>query len=130
MSNLYIKVRAGVRYWEDATVNGEEDGDGSRVPFRVRDDWCPVIGLGDGVIVDWPAGTTADIHYKVCDDGDYWVTDATGVLLRKWGGYYVPDVLCPEENGYGDYIILHVDGDGRIRNWRAPDLSGWPEVEP
>jgi hypothetical protein len=30
----FLRARCGVRYWEDGTVNGEEDADGSRIPCR------------------------------------------------------------------------------------------------
>lgn len=137
----YIEVEAGVRYWEDATINGQEDTNGTLTPFRKGNDWCPVIRLSDGVIMDWPSGTTADVHFKVCDDGEYWLLDAQHQRIAKWAGYYVPDdFLCHGGNGYGDYIILKVDANGVIKNWRSPaiewtygfddeDESGWNKLE-
>ena len=62
-----LRVSAGVRYWEDASVNGVEDTDGTLIPFRKGDLWCPIIDLETGQIYDWPAGANAYIHYKVCD---------------------------------------------------------------
>ena len=117
----YLKAECGVRYWEDATVNGVEDEDGSRIPFRSGDAWRPLIDLETGAIVDWPSGVTADIHYKVCDDGRYALLDADHHPLRDIDGY-VPGMLSPGGSGYGDYVIMKVDGEGRIENWRA-DLS-------
>ena len=119
MTPKFLAVEAGVRYWEDATINGAEDAEGSLIPFRCGDEWCPIIKLQTGVIQDWPEGTEADIHYKVCDAGQYWLEDADGVRRWKYQGYYVPSILSPEENGYGDYIILHVFGDGSIRKWNG-----------
>lgn len=117
----YIEVRARVRYWEDATVNGVDDDDGSRIPFRDGDAWCPVIRLADGVVMDWPQGMTASIHYKVCDQGEYWLLDANRNHVAKWPGYYVPDAyLCHGDEGYGDYIIFSVGADGAIVGWKAP----------
>ncbi|HDV6155981.1 TPA: hypothetical protein RJN95_006545, partial [Pseudomonas aeruginosa] len=55
----YIEVSAEVRYWEDAKINGKEDSDGSLVPFRRGDLWCPVICLEDGLVMNWPAGMIA-----------------------------------------------------------------------
>ena len=52
----YLRARCGVRYWEDATVNGETDEDGSRIPCRKGDDWCPLIELESGQIEGWPEG--------------------------------------------------------------------------
>lgn len=119
----YLEVRAGVRYWEDATLNGKEDLHGE-VPLRKGDDWCPVIELATGRILDWPAGVEARIHYKVCDDGEYWLQNAARQRIARWEDEYVPDdILCVGENGYGDYIILTVGADGLIGSWRAPELD-------
>jgi WD40 repeat protein len=121
---VYIEVRAGVRYWEDATVNGKEDRAGDLIPLRKGDSWCPVIRLADGVVMDWPAGTTADVSYKVCDDGEYWLLDADRKRIAKWADYYVPGaVLCQDGGGYGDYIIVVVGPDGTIRGWNKPSLN-------
>ncbi|HVE20612.1 MAG TPA: hypothetical protein VNC39_01435 [Acidocella sp.] len=119
----YIEVEAGVRYWEGSTLNGEVDEDGN-IPRRKRDAWCPVIELETGRVIDWPPGTTADIHYKVCDDGRYWLLDASGAGLAKWKGYYVPNsILCVNDNGYGDYIIMKIGGDGLVIGWKKPDID-------
>lgn len=130
MDAVYIEVSAGVRYWEDARVNGVEDEDGSRIPCRydrTGDYWCPIIRLSDGQFVDWPAGVEADIHYKVCDDGEYWLLDANRNRIAKWSGDYVPDeFLCHGDRGYGDYIIMRVGPDGVVRGWEPPsDFDGW-----
>lgn len=136
MNAAYIEVDAGVRYWEDAIINGVEDADGSLTPLRKGDRWCPVIRLDDGVVMDWPTGTVADIHFKVCDDGEYWLLDAERKRIAKWTGFYVPDdFLCRGDTGYGDYIILTIGPDGCIAKWEPtaiawvhdsdPDQSGW-----
>jgi hypothetical protein len=117
-------VSAGVRYWEDATVNFEEDTEGSLIPFRSGDLWKPVIELATGKIRGWPQGTIANIHYKVCDAGEYWLADALGSLLWKYLGHYVPDdLLCVGDRGYGDYIIFNVGPDGVIEGWRKPKID-------
>lgn len=124
---VYIKVKAGVRYWEDATINGVEDTEGTLTPFREGDMWCPVIRLADGQVMGWPQGTAADIHFKVCDDGEYWLMNEDKQLTAKWGGYYVPDdFLCPTSNGYGDYIIMNINSDGVIEGWKRPPIV-WVE---
>lgn len=128
----YIEVIAGVRYWEDATVNGVADDDGKLIPFRVGDCWRPVISLDDGQVQDWPEGMTASIHYKVCDCGEYWLLDAEKKRIAKYGDDYVPDkFLCHGSKGWGDYIILNVGADGKILNYRKPviDESRWEEMD-
>lgn len=130
MNASYIEVSAAVRYWEDATVNGEEDTEGKLIPFRFGDIWKPEIRLEDGLILNWPEGTEADIHYKVCDQGEYWLNDGNG-RVAKWNGYYVPnDFLCHGDNGYGDYIIFKVGSDGKIVGWKRPaiDAEEWQQV--
>lgn len=119
-----LVVAAQVRYWEDATVNGEEDHAGNRIPLRCGGEWCPTIDLATGKIQDWPEGTTADIHYKVCDAGAYWLADAEGNIVARWMGYYVPDkFLCHGDRGFGDYIILKVDAAGMIEGWTPPEID-------
>lgn len=114
----YIKAEAGVRHWEDATVNGVEDAEGDLIPMRVKDYWCPIIDLNTGFILDWPSGVTADIHYKVCDDGTYHLLDENKEIVKTIEGY-VPNIMSPSEVGYGDYIIMNVDAEGHIDKWRV-----------
>lgn len=119
-----LHVEAGVRYWEDATVNGVEDEAGDLIPFKDGDYWRPVIDINTGIILNWPLGTIADIHYKVCDDGSYFLKDAKGKTVLSIEDNYVPSILSPTENGYGDYIIMKVDGEGKIEGWK-PDISSF-----
>lgn len=112
----YLQAECGVRYWEDGEVNGSEDTDGELIPCRVKDAWCPTIDLEAGIIQDWPAGTTASVHYKVCDAGLYRLLDADKNVVREIDGY-VPKIMCPGGSGYGDYVIMTVGADGKIENW-------------
>ncbi|NTG48624.1 hypothetical protein G6M04_14620 [Agrobacterium rhizogenes] len=114
----YLKAECGVRYWEDGEVNGTEDTDGELIPFRVKDAWCPTIDLETGMVQDWPAGTTADLHYKVCDAGRYFLLDAEKSVVREIEGY-VPEMMSPGDNGYGDYVIMTIGPDGQIANWKV-----------
>lgn len=128
----YLEVRAEVRYWEDATVQGVEDVDGTRIPLRDGIHWKPVVRLADGAIQDWPAGVTASIHYKVCDQGEYWLLDAQRQRIAKWRSDYVPDdILCRREGGYGDYLIFEVGPEGKIVGWKAPEINEaeWEPLE-
>ncbi len=126
----YLRAKCGVRYWEDATVNGETDDDGSRIPCRDPKpnnslgggDWLPLIDLDTGMIVGWPKGTTASVHYKVCDDGLYQLLSEDCKTVVKEINGYVPRIMCPEGDGYGDYVIMEIDADGQIAKWRA-DLT-------
>ena len=120
----YIEVSAEVRYWDDAEINGVSRQDGSTVPFKQESLWRPTIRLADGQVMEWPEGTTADIHFKVCDQGEYWLLDEDRNRVAKWRGHYVPDdFLCPNGNGWGDYIILRIDADGVIEGWKQPAIQ-------
>jgi hypothetical protein len=124
MDKTHLIVEAQVRYWEDAEVNGQDDVDGTRIPLRQDALWCPIIELATGKILNWPQGITASIHYKVCDEGEYWLGDSEGNKDAKWKGHYVPDAfLCVGEEGHGDYIILSVSADGLIAGWQPPTIK-------
>lgn len=113
-----LKVEAGVRYWEDGEVNSVKDEYGDLIPCRRGDAWCPIIEIDTGTIRDWPSGVEAEVHYKVCDAGTYSLIDVDGEVLKRLDGY-VPSIMSPGGDGYGDYIIMSIDGSGRIEGWRA-----------
>lgn len=112
----YLKVDVGVRYWEDATVNGIEDINGDLIPHRYNDRWKILIDVETGIIKEWPIGTVADVHYKVCDDGIYKLLDEEVSILR-WIEGYVPKILDLYRDSYGDYIIMKIDSTGMIKGW-------------
>lgn len=139
----YIKVDAGVRYWEDTEVNGEEDIDfyeskGVGTPMipcavKVKDKptsniysdhyrWQPIIDVETGNIVNWKKGIRAIVHYKVCDDGTYSFLDKDKKEIIGVDSY-VPKVLCPNGEGYGDYIIMIIDNDGFIKGWHCSEYD-------
>lgn len=130
-----MRVDAGVRYWDDATMNGaeqvsddEDDGSVNKdFPCRQGDDWRPEIELETGKILNWQSGVTADIHFKVCDAGIYQLCDAKGDVEIQHEGY-VPAMMCPRGGGFGDYIIMQVDGDGVIDGFRF-SLDGFDVEE-
>ncbi|MES2395647.1 MAG: hypothetical protein V4549_06575 [Bacteroidota bacterium] len=123
-----LEVKANVRYWEDATVNDLEDTNGDLIPCKKGEIWCPIIDLDSGIITNWKQGVKAEVHYKVCDTGSYYLKDAEGAVLLSIEGDYVPDIMCPKENGYGDYIIMNIDENGKIANWKQ-SLDGFIKEE-
>ena len=38
---------------------------------KSRKDWCPVIDVNEGKILDWPEGFCLETYFKVCDQGIY-----------------------------------------------------------
>ena len=115
----YLRCNMGVRYWEDGEVNGLQDcDDAPQMPFAKGDIWQIDIDLATGKIMGWPEGTLAKTHYKVCDAGVYSLLDAAGGEVMRRDGY-VPAMIDPSGNGYGDYVILEIGSDGRILNWNT-----------
>jgi hypothetical protein len=118
-----IAVKANVRYWEDATINGVADEYGDLTPFAHGDTWNPKIDIEKGAVIDWPSGTVADIHFKICDGCGFDLLDSNGKVLFTQDDGYVPKMLCPEESGYGDYMIMKIDENGKINKWDAIELK-------
>ena len=117
-----VRAECGVRYWEDSCVNGERDTEGDLIPLRTGDCWTIDIDTATGRIRNWPEGTTAQIHYKICDAGVYTLLDTDGKTLASWDGY-VPKFLSPLESHFGDYAIMTINEKGDIEGW----VSGWAD---
>ncbi len=123
----HLHIDAGVRYWEDAKVNGIEDKFGDSIPCRDGDYWKPIILIDGGIIINWEIGNEADIHYKICDDSSYYLKDAEGNTILSIDGY-VPNILNIYNDGYGDYIFLKVDKNGTIKDWPSEhDINDFKE---
>ena len=122
-----LHVNAGVRYWEDATVNDIEDENGDLIPCQNGKRWMPIIDVESGLIINWTKGTKARVHYKVCDDGVYSLHDAYGVEIIKQNSY-VLDSLSPKEEGEGDYIIMDIDENGLIDGWKF-NVNDFKQIE-
>ena len=112
----YLFVEAGVRRWDNGIMNGIEDKDGN-IPCRDGDCWKPLININTGKIVNWTQGVRATIHYKVCDNGTYKLLDVNMELIKKIRDY-VPKMLSPKAEGWGDYIIMEIEPDGQINDWK------------
>lgn len=118
-----MEVFASVRYWEDSEINGIEDTeDGDNIPCKSGENWCPVINIDTGVIENWEKGKTANIHYKVVDRCSFGILDNKGEIIFKQEDDYVPSILCPKEDGFGDYIIMDISEDGIIQDWNKHKL--------
>lgn len=126
-----LVVKAGVRYYEDGIVNGIEDKEGTLIPCKEGELWCPIIDIDSGIIVNWKKGVKADIHYKVCDSGSYYLQDEKGDEVLMIENDYVPSCLCPTESGCGDYIILEIDENGKIEgfNFNEDDIEEFTDDE-
>ena len=124
-----LLVKAGVRYWNDSEINGVPDTeDGKNVPCKIGQLWMPEIEIETGKILNWKQGVKAEIHYKVCDCCGWDLKDENGEVLLSEEDGYVPEVLSPKERGYGDYIIMDIDENGLIEDWRF-DASSFAQVE-
>lgn len=112
-----LSVTANVRYWEDATINGVDDEEGTLTPCKKGECWCPEIDIETGKINNWVDGVVASIHFKVCDEGVYSLRDDQDNIVYEREGY-VPKCMSPKEPGYGDYIIMNINHEGFIEDWK------------
>lgn len=66
-------------------------------------------------------GFCLNAHYKVCDDGEYVFLDENMNeiinITNEYDQYYVPDFLSIEDEGYGDYVHINIDGEGKIEHF-------------
>jgi hypothetical protein len=81
--------------------------------------WQPTIDVETGTILDWPKGTVAEIYDKPRDDCAVIVD---GHNLNE--GEYVPAFLRPG-HGDDDYLVMSIDGEGRIAGWNAAKVKAW-----
>lgn len=131
-SAVSIEICVEPRYFEDAYVNGVKESVDQPTIFGFDGDdrWCVSIDLETGCIDNWSPNQNAVVHYKVCDQGEYWLCDSEMDRIAKWNGEYVPSqFLChgDDSEGWGDYIIMSIDTDGMIKSYIAPkiDPSEW-----
>ena len=85
-----------------------------------RQDWCPVIDVNEGKVLDWPENFVLSTHFKVCDQGVYVYSnqdESQQIVSTDCDEYYVPNWLDNDGDGYGDYLQIQINGDGTIENW-------------
>ena len=134
-----IVVKAAVRYPEDAdfiedkiddqnkhyTNYVTDDSENPTIPFieteydkhgHKKFYWQPTIDLENGVIINWPKGVKVHVFDKVCDEFECTVYDKNDNEVLHYEGY-VPDFMAIEDEGYGDYIDMIIDGNGYIKDW-------------
>ncbi|TGY80904.1 hypothetical protein [Lepagella muris] len=109
------------RHWSTSEINGVEDDDDNPQMPLIQEHlgekaWHIIVNLDTGQICNWPQGTKASIHYKSVDENYIHILDDRLGIVEEYEGY-VPDFLCPKENGYGDYVIMDIDENGFIQNF-------------
>lgn len=134
----FLHIDVGPRYWEDGSIkiNGiyeddieweeQEKGVKPKMPFAEYNEnvsnksesyrWQLTIDLDNLKIIDWPKGVEANIHYKVCDDGTYYLLDENKEILEE-KNCYVPEILSYIDEGFGDYIIMMINSEGYLENF-------------
>ena len=132
---MIIKIDA-FAYPDSAQVNGVYDPEEptpqnpAKRPFLVPSQdrehewrWRFEIDTESGKIVGWPNGTTASVYDKPCDDCAIIVD-----FKNLNDGEYVPRFLRPKKEYFEeDYIIMMIDGEGRIAHWDATEFKEWYE---
>ena len=88
--------------------------------IETRRDWCPVIDVNEGKVLDWPEGFILNTHFKVCDQGVYVYSnydETQQIVSTDCELYYVPSWLDDLGDGCGDYMYITINGDGTIKYW-------------
>jgi hypothetical protein len=78
--------------------------------------WCPIIDVDEGIITNWDINESVYVFLKVCDEFECTIKDVNGEIIGTYEGY-VPDFMSIEDYGYGDYIDLVIESNGKIRGW-------------
>lgn len=107
-----IKIVAETRY-------ADEDCPDVPAPFLVGKLLTLTLDLlpdGTARVRDWPAGLAVEIHTKVCDCCSVYLLGDCDRVVASREGDYVPGFMPGKH--YGDYVILDIDGDGAVTNWK------------
>jgi hypothetical protein len=141
----YLECWIGVRYLEDAEINGEDDTDSGDLlsanlpqvftkesdapkPMRGYTDNGVVahilINLDNGKVGNWTEGVTAKFHYKSCDINVFRLLDADMNVIYETPNEDTEYVIGPDfMNEYGDYFVLRVDADGFITDYNKDEME-------
>lgn len=87
---------------------------------KKRMDWCPVIDVNEGKVLDWPEGFILNTNFKICDQGVYVYSnydETQQIVSTDCELYYVPKWLDDIDDGFGDYMYITINGDGTIKDW-------------
>lgn len=119
----YIKADVAPRYWEDTSINGVADTEsGTNIPFKKDDAWIILVDLETGIVKDWPAGIEADIFYKICDGGLYFLLDESEKAVAFSKSRYVPRELQVLDND-NSYLNFKIFANGQIEGWQVPAIQ-------
>jgi hypothetical protein len=93
------------------------------------DKWVACVEIETGIIEGWKQGYKNSLFAKVVDQGNYYLMDADKNIVEVLNGY-APNKLIPPTNGFGDYIELEINKNGKITNWyENPSLKDFEEDE-
>ena len=119
-----LHFRAYVRYWEDGEFYCPNNKTTNCIiPGRDDQYWDCTIDIDSGKILNWIPGVVGDVCFKVCDEFSCEFIDDKSSYIYTIENDYVPDFMCPVEPGYGDYIIMNIDEDGKIENWSVHEVK-------
>lgn len=89
------------------------------------------------------------MHYKVCDDGEYFFSDEHGNVILHLVNSYVPSILDMSEDSSayhpeilkkyglsidnrfanGNYLVIKITEDGIIENWNYEVVKEYLQFE-
>jgi hypothetical protein len=120
--NLEVKKEVDIKFVKISIPICEKDVSHD-FPLEFDDVWIGVVDIETGVVQYWEEGCEGTLYAKVVDRGSYSLMDANENEICVFEGY-VPNQLLPPIKGYGDYIELIIDENGKITNWyEKPSLE-------
>lgn len=113
-----LHFRVPVRYWENAQFYCPNDKTANcGIPGRDGQYWDCTIDIDSGKILNWIWDVVGSVYFKVYDEFSCEFIDDKGRYIYTIKNDYVPDFMCPKEQGFGEYIIMDIDEAGTIEKW-------------
>lgn len=121
LEDAKIKLPDNNKFVQDISFEEQREGKDSMMPlmhhFGDEYHWIFKIDVDNGCILNWVKGVEADVYYKVCDQGGYTFYNENNDEILDYDGY-VPNILSIDDEGWGDYVSMTIDGDGNIVEWK------------
>lgn len=110
-----LDIEARVINFDGTIINGVVCVDCNQIPCIFEDFWNPSISIDDGIIPNWTKGVEAKINLFLGKKCSWWILDShLEVILERYDDY-VPNCLSDGDN---NYLVMNIDKDGKIENWK------------
>lgn len=112
-----IRVVAALRYAEEDAPGGMFGLDGESLSLCID-----LSEDGSTAKIRGWQGKPIHLHSKVCDCCSVYLLNGNEIVGSRENNY-VPSFMPGQH--YGDYLILDIEADGTISNWRKPVMKSF-----